>query len=37
MAARKVVVRKAEYMGGAPMEARPGVRDWTLNETLETA
>ncbi len=30
MAARKVVVRTAEFVGGAPMEARPGVRDWKL-------
>ena len=30
MATRKVVVRKAEFEGGAPMEARRGVRDWKL-------
>ncbi len=30
MAARKVVVRKSEFVGGAPMEARRGVRDWKL-------
>lgn len=30
MAGRKVVVRRAEFVGGAPMEARRGVRDWKL-------
>ncbi len=37
MAARKVVVRKAEFVRGAPIDARPGVRDRKLVETLETA
>ncbi|HID86822.1 MAG TPA: cupin domain-containing protein [Anaerolineae bacterium] len=27
---RKVVVKASEFVGGAPMEARPGVRDWKL-------
>ena len=28
MHGRKVVVRQAEFLPGAPMESRPGVRDW---------
>lgn len=28
MPGRKVVVRQAEFLPGAPMETRPGVRDW---------
>ncbi len=30
MAGRKVVVRKSEFVGGAPMEVQRGVRDWKL-------
>lgn len=30
MVGRKVVVRQAEFVGGAPMETRRGVRDWKL-------
>lgn len=30
MAERTVVVWASEFMGGAPMEGRPGVRDWKL-------
>lgn len=26
----KVVVRRCEFLPGAPMEARPGVRDWKV-------
>jgi quercetin dioxygenase-like cupin family protein len=27
---RKVVVKRAEFIPGAPMETRPGVKDWKL-------
>lgn len=30
MAANKVVIKPAEFKGGAPMESRPGIRDWKL-------
>jgi mannose-6-phosphate isomerase-like protein (cupin superfamily) len=30
MAMRKVVVQKSEFVGGAPMEAQRGVRDWKV-------
>lgn len=30
MTRRKVVVRQSEFVGGAPMEVRRGVRDWKL-------
>ncbi len=30
MASEKVVIKSSEFVGGAPMEARPGVRDWKL-------
>jgi len=26
----KLVVKASEFVGGAPMESRPGVRDWKL-------
>jgi len=26
----KVVIRRCEFLPGAPMEARPGVRDWKV-------
>jgi mannose-6-phosphate isomerase-like protein (cupin superfamily) len=27
---RKVIVKQTEFVSGAPMEARPGVKDWKL-------
>lgn len=30
MPSDRVVIKPAEFKGGAPMEARPGVRDWKL-------
>lgn len=30
MANNKVVIKPPEFKGGAPMESRPGVRDWKL-------
>lgn len=30
MPSSKVVVKKSEYIPGAPMESRPGVREKTL-------
>lgn len=26
----KLVVKRSEFIGGAPMESRPGVRDWKV-------
>ena len=26
----KLVIKESEFVGGAPMESRPGVRDWKL-------
>ncbi|NPV71038.1 MAG: cupin domain-containing protein [Firmicutes bacterium] len=28
--AEKVVIKKSEFIGGAPMESRKGVRDWKV-------
>ena len=30
MSQRKVVVKRQEFLPGAPMEIRPGVKDWKL-------
>jgi len=30
MPENKVVIKPAEFVGGAPMESRPGVRDWKV-------
>ena len=30
MSRRKVVVKRDEFVPGAPMEIRPGVKDWKL-------
>jgi quercetin dioxygenase-like cupin family protein len=30
MAEHKVVIKASEFVGGAPMETRPGVRDWKV-------
>lgn len=30
MSENKVVIKPSEFIGGAPMETRPGVRDWKV-------